>query len=148
SARLQHARMESVMRSADVGLKFVQSAGGYSYSTYVDGNGNGIRTIDIERGGDPPLKPAERLPAFFYGVDFRVLPGLPPVEPGGAAPDADPIKLGTSNIVTFTAIGSSSSGSLYVLGRKGAQYVIRIFGESGKTRVLKFNPQTKKWKPL
>jgi prepilin-type N-terminal cleavage/methylation domain-containing protein len=148
SSRLQHARMESVMRSADVGLRFVPAGKGYSYTTYVDGNGNGIRTVDILSGVDWPLRPAERLPDFFYGVDFGVLPGLPPVESGGAPPGADPVKVGASNILTFSAIGSSSSGSLYLLGQSGAQYVIRIFGVSGKTRVLKFNSQTYKWKPL
>ncbi len=148
STRLQHARMESVMRSADVGLRFVASETGYAYATYVDGNGNGIRTADILSGIDWPLRPAERLPDFFYGVDFGVLPGLPPVESGGAPPDGEPVKVGASRILTFTAIGSSSSGSVYVLGSTGAQYVIRIFGVSGKTRVLKFNSQTHKWKPL
>src|SRR5205823_4106261 len=133
SAQLQQARMEAVARSANVGLKFVQSANRYSYTTYIDGNGNGLRTPEILAGIDRLVRPAERLPDLFYGVDFGTLPGLPPVESGGSPPGADPVKLGAANILTFTPIGTSSSGSLYVLGRSGTQYVIRIFGESGKT---------------
>ena len=148
STRLQQARMEAVMRSVDVGLKFAGPAGGYSYTTYVDGNRNGIRTLDIDRGIDRAIRPAERLPDLFYGVDFGLLPGLPPVESGGPPPGTDPVKLGTANILTFTPSGTSSSGSLYVLGRRGAQLVVRIFGESGKTRVLKFDARTQRWRPL
>jgi hypothetical protein len=148
SSRLQHARMAAVARSAAVALKFVQSGGTYSYTTYVDGNGNGIRTPEIVAGIDPVLQPVERLSDSFYGVDFGVRPGLPSVDSGGSPPGSDPIRLGTANIVTFTPIGTSSSGSLYILGRSGAQYVIRIFGESGKTRVLKFDPRANRWRPL
>ena len=89
---------------------------------------------DIDDSGVATRTNARRHNAMIVGV-------TPP-------PGADPVKLGASNILTFTAIGSSSSGSLYVLGRSGAQYVIRIFGDSGKTRVLKFDRQTHHWKPL
>jgi type II secretory pathway pseudopilin PulG len=149
SSRLQHARMAAVARSADVALKFVDSGdGGYAYTTYVDGNGNGIRAPDIERGVDRILHPPERLSDSFYGVDFGVRPGLPAVDSGGSAPGSDPIRLGNADILTFTPIGTSSSGSLYILGRGGAQYVIRIFGESGKTRVLRFDARANRWRPL
>ena len=147
SGRLQRARMEAVARSVDVALQFVQTSGGYTYAEYRDGNGNGIRTRDIQRGVDPQITAVERLPDQFAGVDFGVLPGLPAVDSGGAAPGTDPIKLGLSNILTFTALGNSSSGSLYVRGRRNAQYVIRVFGETGKTRVLKFDGRARQWRP-
>jgi len=148
SARLQHARMAAVARSAAVGVKFVDEGDGYSYTTYVDGNANGVRTVDVDRGIDRVVEPRERLRDLFYGVDFGVRPGLPPVDSGGTPPGSDPVKLGAANILTFTPIGTSSSGSLYILGRRGAQYVIRIFGESGKTRVLRFDTRANRWRPL
>ena len=147
STRLYQARMEAVGRSADVGVRFVQASDGYAYAMYVDGNGDGVRTRDIQGNLDPRIGPVERLPDHFAGVDFGVLSGLPPVDAGSAAPGTDPIKLGASSILTFTPLGTSSSGSLYLRGRRNSQYVIRILGETGKTRVLKFDTRARQWKP-
>jgi type II secretory pathway pseudopilin PulG len=146
ATRLQRVRLDSVMRSLSVGVQFVQTTGGYTYGVYADGNGNGIRSRDIERGIDVRIAAVERLPDKFWGVDFGLLPGLPPVD-GGAPPGTDPIRLGTGNILTFTPLGSGTAGSLYVRGRGGAQYVIRIIGETGKSRVLRFDARARQWKP-
>ena len=92
--------------------------------------------------------PPERLFDQFTGVDFGAIPGLPAVDVGGTPPGADPIRLGNSSLATFTPTGTSSSGSLYIRGRRNAQYVVRIYGQTGKTRVLKFDARTRQWKGL
>jgi prepilin-type N-terminal cleavage/methylation domain-containing protein len=147
ATRLQQARMEAIVRAADVGWQFVITEGGYTYTPYMDGNGNGIRTRDIQGGIDRRIGAVERLTSHFAGVDFGVLPGLPAIDSSGIPPGTDPIKFGSSHIVTFTALGTSSSGSLYVRGRRNAQYAIRILGETGRVRVLKFDARSQKWKP-
>ena len=113
--------MEAVARSSDVALRFVQTADGYAYGVYVDGNGNGVRTADIQRGIDQQLMPLERLPGLFSGVDFGVLPGVPAVDSGSPPPGTDPIKLGSSNILTFTSIGTSSSRAAFTSWDEGAR---------------------------
>lgn len=148
SSRLQRARAEAVMRSADVAIQFLAvDDGSYRFAEYVDGNRNGIRTHDIDRGVDRRLGGLECLGDSFKGVDFGTIRDLPPVDPGGAEPGGDPIRLGASGFATFTALGTATPGSLYVRSVRGAQYVIRIFGETGKTRVLRFNPRTRHWVP-
>jgi len=149
SARLQRARMEAVMRSAMVGVQFTQTPGGsYQYSVYVDGNRNGVLTRDIQSGLDRLITSAERLPDQFPGVEFGTIPGLPPVDAGGAAPGTDPIRLGAGNIASFSALGTATSGTVYIRGRRHAQYAVCIFGETGKTRMVKFEARTGQWKPL
>jgi type II secretory pathway pseudopilin PulG len=147
AARLQRARMEAVMRSADVGVRFTLSNGKYAYAVYVDGNSNGIRSADITRGVDRLLMPAERLADQFTNVDFGALPGLPPVDSVGPSPGSDPIRLGSSNIASFSANGTSSSGSLYIRGRQ-AQYVVRLFGDTARSRIFRFDAPTNQWKLL
>jgi hypothetical protein len=115
---------------------------------YEDGNGNGVLSRDIQRGTDPEVRRGEQLPDQFPGVDFGAVPGLPAVDPSGTAPGTDPIKLGSSDMVSFSPLGTSTSGSLYVRGRKNAQYAVRIYGETGKTRVLRFDGRNRVWKLL
>ena len=148
AARLQRARMDAVVRSTDVALQVAQTAGGYTYAVYVDTNRNGVRSSEIQQGVDRRLLPVERLPDQFPGVEFGALPGLPAVDSGGTPPGTDPIRLGSSNLATFSAAGTSSSGSLYIRGRRNAQYVVRIYGQTGRTRILRFDPRSRQWKSL
>jgi len=147
STRLHHVRMLAIARSADVAMRFTSDARGYAFAIYVDGNRNGLRTREIDDGVDVKIGEAERLPDNFRGVDFGALPGLPAVDPGGTPPGSDPIRLGTSNLATFTPVGTATPGSLYVRGGR-AQYVIRILGDTARTRVLRFDTRTNKWKPM
>jgi type II secretory pathway pseudopilin PulG len=148
AGRLQRARMEAVMRSSDVGVRFTPGADGrYAYAVYVDGNFNGVRSADIRSGVDRQLMPPEKLADMFAHVDFGALPNLPAVDAGGTPPGDDPIRLGASSIATFTAKGTSSTGRVYIRGER-AQYVVRVFGDTGKTRVMKFEASTRQWRPL
>ena len=148
SGRFQRARMEAVMRSATVAVRFTQTSDGYSYAVYRDGNRNGVLTVDIQRRIDLLVTAPERLPDQFPGVEFGAIPGLPPIDPGGTAPGSDPIRLGVGSLASFTAIGTSSSGTVYIRSRRDAQYAVRIFGDTGKTRMLKFERSTRQWRPL
>lgn len=148
STKLQWTRMEAVVRSREVAVQIVRIDGEYVYSVFVDGDGDGVRTRDIRSGMDWRLSDPEKLPTGFPGVDFGVLPGLPSVDGGSAPPGTDPIKLGASELLSFSASGTSSSGSVYIRGRRQTQYVIRVFGVTGKTRVLRFSPGTRQWTPL
>jgi type II secretory pathway pseudopilin PulG len=148
SARLQRARMEAVMRSRAVAIRLEQrSDGRYGFASYADGNGNGVQTSDIARGIDRSIEPVELLADRFTGVDFGVLPGLPAADPDGIPPGNDPIRLGAGSTATFTPLGTATPGTLYIRGRH-AQYAIRIFGETAKTRVQRFNMRTLQWEPL
>jgi type II secretory pathway pseudopilin PulG len=147
STRIQRTRMEAVTRSTSVAMQFVQAGTGFSYRTFIDGNGDGVRTQDINNGVDRPLGAIERIPDNFSGVDFRVLPGLPAVDSSVLPPGTDPIKLGSSNLLSYSPIGTSSSGSVYICGRSNTQYVIRVLGDTGRTRILRFDARTRQWTP-
>jgi type II secretory pathway pseudopilin PulG len=148
SARLQQARMEAVMRSADVAVQFTETPDGYTYAVYRDGNRNGVLTQDIRRGTDTRIGAVERLSNHFTGVDFGAVPGLPAVDSGGTPPGSDPIRLGAGSLASFSAQGTSSSGTVYIRSRRDAQYAVRLYGQTGKTRMLKFDRATGRWRPL
>jgi type II secretory pathway pseudopilin PulG len=145
STRLQRTRMEAVTRNSSTALRFTQVADRYDFVAYVDGNHNGVLSRDIQSGADRPIQPADRLSDHFPGVDFDALPDLPAVDSTSTAPGSDPIRLGSSNMVSFGSAGTATTGSLYIRGRRNAQYVVRVYGETGKTRVLKFNVRSGQW---
>ena len=147
AARLQRARTEAIARSTNVGVKFMLVNGRYIYGIYVDGNGNGVRTAEIASGIDAELVAPERLTDQFPSVDVGALPGLPPVDAGGTPPGDDPVRLGTSNLASFSAQATATSGSIYIRGQH-AQYVVRVYGDTGRTRILRFDARTRQWKPL
>jgi len=146
SSRLHRARMEAAIRNVDTAVRFVAAGSTVEYFTVVDGNRNGVRAADLQSGVDRVIDHRERLADKFAGVDFGALPGLPSVDPSGIAPGTDPIRLGSSDMVIFTPLGSSSPGSLYVRGRGRVQYVLRMFAETGRIRILRYYPGTREWK--
>jgi len=147
AATLQQTRMEAVRRGRSMAVRFQQTGAGYQFAVYADGNRNGVRADDIAAGRDPRVRAPRRLPDAFPGVDFGATAGLPAVDASSSPPGTDPIRLGSSDMVTFTPLGTATTGSLYVRGRHDVQYVVRVFGETGKTRLLKFNRWSGTWNP-
>jgi type II secretory pathway pseudopilin PulG len=147
AALLQQARVRAVTRSRDTALRITADARGYRMTMYEDGNRNGVLASDIQDGIDAAIGPSERLNEHFPGVNFGALPAIPGVE-GGTAPGSDPIRLGSGNSATFTPLGTATAGSVYLRGRGSTQYVVRIYAETGRTRVLRYNPRTRTWHPL
>ena len=116
----------------------------YTYTTYADGNGNGIRTADIEDGIDQPLGPPERIGDQFAGVRFVLGEGVTDLD---GAKNADPngVRIGKSGILTMGRDGTATSGTLYLRGR-GGQYAVRVLGATGRTRVLLFESGAGTWR--
>lgn len=146
-ALLQDVRTRAIERGVDTSLRVRRDASGFALVVYEDGNRNGVLSADIASGVDAQIGPAIRVPERFPGNDFGALPGLPGAE-GSAAPGNDPIRLGAADGVTFSPSGSTSTGSLYLRSAGSNQYVIRIYGETGRLRLLKFHAGTQRWLPL
>lgn len=138
AGRLTLARFEAVRRSAHVAVRFVEQADGYWLQTFVDGNRNGVRTIDITRGIDPPITADEQLDYHFSGVAFGIQPGVTGIDPGPFNA-SDPVQIGSSTLLSFSPTGSSTSGTLFIRGLRGNQFAVRVLGATGRTRVLEFN---------
>lgn len=136
SSRLMLTRSMAVQRTAAVAIRFETDDRGVMFSTYKDGNHNGVRTRDIELGIDRQIEQPVRLFEQFPGVDFGLV--LDDVS-------QDPIQIGNTSLLTFTPIGTATSGSLYVRGRDGSQYAVRVLGATGRTRVQRYDPQQRRW---
>ena len=115
---------------------------------YADGNRNGVLTADIQRGIDPPLMPSEQLPALFDGVDFGAIPGLPPIDSGGTPPGQRPGQAWDKQH-RYVQFGRYLVSRQPVHPWPQRRSVRRSHsGETGRTRVLKFDAVARRWRPL
>ncbi len=143
AARFRLARLDAVSRSRSTALVFDQISGRWTFRVCVDGNGNGIRRAEILSGLDSCTEGPHDLQIMFPGVQVAVDPTLR--GPGGEPPSPDPVRFGASNVASFSALGSSTAGTLFLRSPLGAQYAVRIGGATGRTRVLRYAPATRTW---
>jgi hypothetical protein len=129
-------------------MKFRKNGNRYEWALYVDGNGNGIRTAEIASGIDRPLGIAipwsrnDVLPGILTGTRVP-----DPSNPGHTLdrPD-DPIRFNLSDICSFSAVGESTPGSVYLWDGHDRMAVVRVFGRTAKIRTLYYRRGEEEWK--
>ena len=141
-ALLVHTRSVAIAHDRNVAIRFQPAAsGGWSWSLYEDGDGDGVRSDDIRRNVDRLIQPPRTLLSRAAGI------GLP----AGAVPDplADgllslrlPIRF-SAMLCSFSRLGEATNGS-FVLSDGSDAVVIRVHGTSGRVSVLRWNGQL--WK--
>lgn len=148
ATRIQVARLEAARRGTHVAMRFETHAQGRRFSLYVDGNGNGVRGTDIASGIDWALGPSDALSDHFADADLRIAFATPGIDGGPAMGSGDdPVRLGSGALLSWSPLGSSSSGTLYVAGPRGPQWAVRVLGATGRVRVLRFHPGAGQWRP-
>ena len=148
AAQLHRARLESLRRAHAVAVRMEITNDRTVLRLYEDRNGNGVLQRDIDRGIDLPLTPPGWLDDQARDISLRINQEITDVS--GAAtllPGDDPLRIGNTALVTFSPHGSASSGTIYVAAQQGPQMAIRVFGATGRVRVLMFDARTRLWHP-
>jgi Tfp pilus assembly protein FimT len=136
AARMTLARTQAVTWGSAVALRFEQTAAGLAFSVHRDGNRNGVLTADIQQGIDRQIERAMPLAEQFPGVHIGLARGVAL---------SDPVHIGRTSLVSFTPAGTSTSGTIYVLGADGTQWAVRVLGATGRVRVLRYTPARDEW---
>ncbi len=148
AGELQRARLDALRRAQSVAVKF-EVFGTYArMQRFADGNGNGVLQKDIDRGVDLPLGVATRISDQARDVTLLINQVVADVSGVGTLrPGDDPLRIGNTSFITFTPLGSATGGTLYVSAPRGPQMAVRVFGATGRIRVLQFDAQTRQWHP-
>jgi len=141
---IREYRSLSVKSGAHVALRFSDLDEPASWAAFLDGNGNGVRTADVASGIDPSVAPACRVGDTFGGVTFGIVPGTRDIDDGQVLV-GPPVRFGAGNWLSFSPAGSATSGTVYLRGRGTSQFAIRVFGATGRTRLLRFDPSAGRW---
>jgi len=146
---LQSLRWRSVARGQTHGLRFVHEDQGWCWYRVLDGDGDGLRSSDIDSGTDPTLSGPHRLEQVASGVRLGFagpgpFPGVPP-DTDPLQGDDDPIRFGSSDLVSFGPLGTSSSGKIFLSDPQGRMYAVVLYGRTAKVRLWKYSSEHKKW---
>ena len=141
------ARMRAIARSHNCGVKFTSASDGWHYAVYDDGDGDGVRNDDITSGVDPLVQSSRRVLA---AEERRATIGLLPikmVDPDGdpLLPTKSPVNFNNSTICSFTPLGESTPGTIYITDSMSQLYAVRVRSDSARIRVLRWNNGRQKW---
>jgi len=146
---LSAQRWKSVAGHRVRGLQFRKVGNAWSWREVADGNGNGLRSAEIARGVDRVLSDDVFLENEVPDVRLGFPPGGPyPEAPPGidtvSAAD-DPVRFGRSTLVSFSPVGSASSGTLYLTDGRGELYAVVLFGPTARLRVWRYRSVERRW---
>ena len=140
------ARSRAIARNANAGVKFAPRGKDWTFALYDDGDGDGIHSDDIAAGIDKCHAAPSVLMPEFHIATIALLPNAikdPDGDP--LPPTAKAVQFGVSSICSFSPTGSGTSGTVYISSSGGEIFALRVYGGSGKVRVLRYDGQKKKW---
>ncbi len=148
---LHLARIHSTRFNVKVGVKFRTEDDGTVYHTlFRDGDGDGVRSADIESGVDPQVRSPRRLAHFDQRIRFGFpATGKPPRDPSNPRKRLDrlddPIRFNRSDIASFNPRGTATPGSIYLTDGRRFLAAVRVNNRSGKISVLYYDPLDEVW---
>jgi prepilin-type N-terminal cleavage/methylation domain-containing protein len=151
ASEIRLARMTAVRSRRHVAVRFETREDGKVFtSVYGDGDGDGVLARDIDAGIDPRLRRSVPLRRIGSSVRLGCPPGPPPRDPGSPRHRLgrldDPIRFNRSDMVSFSPIGASTPGSLYLTDGRTRLAVVRVYGRTGKVKVMVYDRRTEEWK--
>jgi prepilin-type N-terminal cleavage/methylation domain-containing protein len=105
------------------------------YAVYRDGDGDGVRSADIEDGDDTLVSGPFPLSGGAPGVSVAINPGIPALPPEHGLLKGDPVRFGSSDILSFSPLGTATPGTFYLAGDAG-QAAVRVTGGSARVRLM------------
>ena len=148
---LRQTRSAAIRYNTKVGVKFRPGKGDLTtFRMYRDGDGDGVLTRDIDSGVDPPLGPPRELAHIGRQIRFGFPRGVTPRDPSNQSQRMDrlddPIRFNRSDIASFNHLGASTPGSLYITDGLYHLAAVRLFGRTGKVKIIRYDVQKEIWR--
>ena len=112
-----------------------QDDGTVWYAVYQDGDDDGVRSADISSGRDRLVSGPFPLSGGAPGVSVAINPGIPALPPERGLLSGDPVRFGSSDILSFSPLGTATPGTFYLAGDAG-QAAVRVTGGSARVRLM------------
>ncbi len=141
-------RALALMRGRASSLVFERTAGsGWRCFIAEDGDGDGVRRDDLDRGRDRILGEVLQLENGTAGLG--ILDGRVP-DPAGRGwldgnPD-DPVRAGRGDIITFTPSSTATPSSVYLTDYHSRMRVLRVYGGTARVYQLTWSRGWSSWR--
>jgi len=148
---LREARMFALRHQEKVAVKFrTDDDGSVRFALYRDGDGDGVRNDDIASGKDPLAAPARTLAHLGRDARFGFPRGLAPCDPSDESRRLerldDPIRFNRSDLASFSPLGSSTPGSIYLTDGESRLLAVRVDSRAGRPHVLVWDRAHDHWR--
>jgi hypothetical protein len=94
-----------------------------------------VRSTDIANGRDRLLSGPFPLSGGAPGVSVAINPGIPALPPETGLLSGDPVRFGSSDILSFSPYGTATPGTFYLAG-DASQAAVRVTGGSARVRLM------------
>lgn len=140
------ARSRAIARSRNCGLKFLQIDGEWKFALYDDGDHDGVRNDDINRGVDRMVRPPRSVFPQSRIVTIGLL-DVPVRDPDGDRMriDASPVAFNRSAICSFSPVGEATPGTIYITDQGRNLWAVRVLGATARIRMLRYDGGTQRW---
>lgn len=140
------ARSRAIARSAHAGVKFTRVANLWIYSLYDDGDGDGIRNDDIASGVDRRCAgPSVLMPQFNIATIALLPTAIRDPDGDSLSPTASAVQFNRSTICSFAPTGAGTPGTVYITDGARQLCAVRVYGASGRVRVLRYDATRRRW---
>lgn len=141
---------EAVRTRKKVGIVFTRAPDGtYQFGLYSDGDGDGIRMRDVRSGKDPkfagPFFLWREYPGIRLGILERDRIARVPPAGGVLGNRLDPVQFGSSDIISFSPRGRSSSGTLYFTDQSRRMMALVVYGPTVRIRIWTYRDGPGRW---
>lgn len=145
---LRAARAEAIARGRNVGVRFEQQDDEWHYALWLDGDFDGIRSNDIRRGIDRRISEPRTILEGSGGSRIA-MPATPLRDPDSRRripPNASPVRFGRASLCSFSPVGSATAGSLFLTDGGSRTAIVRVYGATGRVRILLWDPGRQQWR--
>lgn len=137
------ARQQAVLTGRNTALVFDLHDDEWTFVVCADGDADGVSRADISAGIDACRGSAQPLAAWFSRTSIHRASAVPDLS---GNTDGAVVAFGSSRMASFSPLGTASSGSVTIMTRGGRHYAVRVAGITGRVRVWRFAPESRRWR--
>lgn len=136
------ARQQAILTGRNTALVFDLRENEWTFVVCVDGDADGVSRVDISAGIDTCRGSAQPLASWFSRTSIHRASAVPDLS---GNTDGAVVAFGSSRMASFSPLGTASSGSVTIMTRGGRHYAVRVAGVTGRIRVWRFMPESRRW---